>query len=42
MMIQVVCVVVLVWRWLVVFAIAPLLPVGIGTLGAWAKFSFSG
>ena len=29
------------WRWLVVSAVALLLPVGIGTCGSWAVFSFS-
>ena len=30
------------WRWLVVSAVAFLLPVGIGTCGSWAMFPFSG
>ena len=29
------------WGWLVAFAVALLLPVGIGTCGSWAMFSFS-
>ena len=30
------------WRWLVVSAVALLLPVGIGTCGSWAMFPFTG